>query len=254
MAQRKCDKAARSRRLDGELDAYSAAAQATLTLSEEQERSDGERASMLSGASGATLMGAVGAALLGGGDATAAWTTNGDIKWYKSASLVVNAGNATTLLNFDGGGWDIKFSREPVSLHFVSAISSKAFVRRLGYAVNFAKDATIQTTAGNGWATSTAGAVYTSGTARPFNGGGYLGVRLQDGGLNYGWVEITNVDTASITIQSYAYNTAGGNIKAGQTGPPVPEPSTIALALLASGAAGVMASRRKKLLKGKNDA
>ena len=57
----------------------------------------------------------------------------------------------------------------------------------------------------------------------------------------------------SYHISGYAYETTqGATIKAGEV-EPVPEPSTITLALLASGAAGLMRARRKKLLREKKE-
>lgn len=71
--------------------------------------------------------------------------------------------------------------------------------------------------------------------------------------LMYAWAHIDSIADSgtSYHVDGYAYRDDGQPIKAGQTVQPVPEPSTIALALLASGAAGVMASRRKKMLKGR---
>ncbi len=81
------------------------------------------------------------------------------------------------------------------------------------------------------------------------NGTGFIGFSLFSGEL--GWIKIklenlgNKTTTNSFTIVSWAYNdVAGGSILAGQTA--VPEPGTMAMGLLASGAAGVVALRRAK--------
>ena len=208
---------------------------------------------MLSGASGATLVGAVGAVLLGGGNAAAVVThTNGNIKYFENLNQVLSHGGVNTFtLNVDGGGNDLKFGTiSMMPLGTVTGLGNGSLVRYTANwnAVNFAKDAQIKTTAANQW---TQPSCWLRAKFDP--GGGYLGIKLGDSGTNYGWVYLDSWTNTSFRIASYAYNTAGGSINAGETGA-VPEPSTIALALLASGAAGVMASRRKKLLKGRRDA
>jgi hypothetical protein len=80
-----------------------------------------------------------------------------------------------------------------------------------------------------------------------FNGDaktGYIGFRDHDSG-NYGWAYIEVTDGYSYKINGWAYEDSGGTIKAGETpsGGAAPEPS--GLALLACGAAGIFALRRK---------
>ncbi|HYG25100.1 MAG TPA: PEP-CTERM sorting domain-containing protein [Verrucomicrobiae bacterium] len=68
----------------------------------------------------------------------------------------------------------------------------------------------------------------------------YLGLRFNNGGTtNYGWADITLNSYQSVTLHGFAYETSGGAITAGA----VPEPSQFAL--LALGAAGVAALRRR---------
>jgi hypothetical protein len=71
--------------------------------------------------------------------------------------------------------------------------------------------------------------------------------------IHYGWIELVydgTPDPTSITAIDWAYNEAAGQeitageITAGETG--APEPGTAALSLLAMGAAGVLAWRRRK--------
>ena len=77
---------------------------------------------------------------------------------------------------------------------------------------------------------------------------GFIGFRFDDGasGFQYGWVRLTGLPDEpanSYRIEEYAYADAGEAITVGQTSA-VPEPSS--LGLLALGAVGVLASRRKK--------
>lgn len=73
--------------------------------------------------------------------------------------------------------------------------------------------------------------------------GAFIGLEFPIGGVNhFGWVRVT-IDNAagSFVINDWAYNTVAGEpIRAGQ----IPEPT--ALGLLAAGAAGVAAMRRRR--------
>ncbi len=90
----------------------------------------------------------------------------------------------------------------------------------------------------------------------PGSGSGFLGVQIQrDGETHYGWIRLELEDLSSakdgpegvsdrITVVDWAYqSTADAPIQAGQT---VPEPSTGALTLLATGAAGALTWRRRR--------
>jgi len=83
---------------------------------------------------------------------------------------------------------------------------------------------------------------------------GYVGFRTDVNG-GAGWLKIHILDRNSdgypdqAVLISYAYNNvAGGTILAGQTTDALstPEPGTASLALLAAGAAGVLALRRRR--------
>ncbi|BBO86547.1 hypothetical protein DSCO28_71130 [Desulfosarcina ovata subsp. sediminis] len=76
---------------------------------------------------------------------------------------------------------------------------------------------------------------------------GYMGIKFKiSGSWHYGWIEASiNAAGDEITLYSWAYeDVAGQPIDAGDTGSPVPIPGS--LALLASGAAGLAALRRRK--------
>ena len=76
---------------------------------------------------------------------------------------------------------------------------------------------------------------------------GYWGVEFKNSDSTYyGWIEASvNDDGDELTLHSWAYeDVAGQAIAAGDTGSPVPVPGS--LALLASGAAGIAALRRRK--------
>ena len=81
-------------------------------------------------------------------------------------------------------------------------------------------------------------------------GEGFAGFKLQNGDL--GWLKLSWTGVAgypdTITLYGWAVQTDGGSIQAGDTGvgSTAPEPGTFALALLAAGAAGVLAWRRRK--------
>jgi hypothetical protein len=75
----------------------------------------------------------------------------------------------------------------------------------------------------------------------------YFGVQFQNeatGATNFGWVKITFGATPGVrAITEYAYENAGASINIGQI-TAVPEPTT--LALLATGATGLIALRRRR--------
>ena len=78
---------------------------------------------------------------------------------------------------------------------------------------------------------------------------GFLGIRfsLEAGGLVYSWMEVERVADRHGRLLGWAYEDDGTAIHIGDTGDggaPVPEPG--GLALLASGAAGLMALRKKR--------
>jgi hypothetical protein len=78
---------------------------------------------------------------------------------------------------------------------------------------------------------------------------GFIGFSFDAGaGTQFGWARVTAAGDAPVntyTIEEYAWGMVGESIATGQTISAVPEPSS--LGLLALGAVGVLATRRKKL-------
>lgn len=75
---------------------------------------------------------------------------------------------------------------------------------------------------------------------------GYIGLRFDapGSGVYYGWADITVDDKEKVTMWAYAYEDSGGTIRTGEKPAPIPLPDTFLL--LASGAAGLAALRRRK--------
>ena len=244
-----------NRGLDSQLAAYSAAAQAELALEAGRARRANRPIAAYSTA-------AAGAGLLGALNVDAAIQ-------YTPANLTLKATNGSTLLNIDGaGGNDFKLTWAGAGKTrnaMVSGLTASADVARDGnwgvfnYAKNFAYGNTISAGQATSWPSKGSFWYYTVGSWRGNFSNvntGYVGIRFNSGGVKYGWIHIDSIAAGNTEyhVAGYAYEDSGGAIDAGdQGGPaPVPEPSTIALALLASGAAGVMRSRRKKILKGRS--
>lgn len=85
--------------------------------------------------------------------------------------------------------------------------------------------------------------------------GGYLGFRFTNettGQINFGWALFTSTganppSAGSIRITGFAFENTGLAINAGDTGAPIPEPSTIVtLGMMAAGALGLRQWRRRQ--------
>jgi hypothetical protein len=204
-------------------------------------------------------MGALGGAgIIGGALLSAMSTAEGAIVY----SGIQNVPVGTTIIDIDGGGNGLYFFIEsPGSYHLAKVGSFGAFIATTnapGYdpepAVNFAQDAMIG--AGANWGTTAF--VFSFAGGYGFQKGqfdnetpGYMGVRFNPGdGVRYGWVYLDNIaaNGSSYRVVDWAYESdvdtaiAAGNRGGG--GSAVPEPS--GLALLACGAAGIWALRRKR--------
>lgn len=129
-------------------------------------------------------------------------------------------------------------------------------------AMNFAKSAAISSHAGPRTSNPLAVAAFFSGSPfGKFVAGvpGYVGLAIKTGGgqFDYGWVKLVFTNAISglpqtLTALSFGVEeTPGVAIKAGQTSDAVvsstPEPGTMTLTLLATGAAAVIALRRRRL-------
>jgi hypothetical protein len=72
---------------------------------------------------------------------------------------------------------------------------------------------------------------------------GYLGLRIDSGGIKYGWADVSYNANNSLTLYSFAYENSGASIAAGV----VPEPATTgAMAAILAGAVGAFEARRRR--------
>ena len=251
MALKESSSARRDEELDRDLAAYSAAASAVLELEASRAKRPNNRRLVVYSAAvaGASLAGAESV------EAAIQWTP---VNWTMQSS--------DRPIDLDGGGNDVKLEHTVFAwgryarvseVVGVGATTDSVATDGAGRAFRFANGDTID--GGDTWDIHNGSLFmyYTGGTPTRgnFRDGqvGYVGVRFNSGaGMKYGWIHIDSVanDFTSYHVSGYAYQDDGSSIKAGEG--VVPEPSTIALALLASGAAGVMVSRRKKILKGRS--
>ncbi len=179
-------------------------------------------------------------------------------------SVQPTAGNGSSVkgLLFPPGEINIKATAGStfVALSVEGILPLKIFEGPLNsqYAKNFAAGANISAAAGILAASGAriAKAFFSGSSFGSFLAGqpGYVGFALDmgSGNIDYGWLklEVTNSSGVPQILEALGYGietTANTAIKAGDTGPgPVPEPGTMALGVLAAGAAGVVALRRRR--------
>ena len=225
--------------LDSQLTAYSGAAGAALRLDASRRKRPGRGLAAYSAA-------AAGVGLI------PALNVDAAIVHYSTGWTVQNG---FEFFDFDGGGYDFRL-RHAASRGTIRDDTDGSVATDGGgkWAQRFDFGDTISGGAHTDWRAGYAALHHTWNVSGQFGPGqsGYVGVKFDSSGTTvYGWIHIDSVGTPwtnGYHVAAYGYQTDGSASHAGEQ---IPEPSTIALALLASGAAGVMASRRKKILKGR---
>ncbi|NCD35402.1 MAG: PEP-CTERM sorting domain-containing protein [Spartobacteria bacterium] len=183
------------------------------------------------------------------------------IQYSGVQNLGLTAGNTYTLIDInDAGGNDLSISINyggGVWFAYARGANGAKILGSGGAGVNLVLKYSYDQTVSGGWGTlpngyffkgKTAGGAITAGS---FNGAdGYMGFTIDYGaGTRYGWLYVDNISQSgdNVRIVDWAYEDSGGTIKAGDRGggggDAVPEPT--GLALLACGAAGIYALRRK---------
>ena len=178
--------------------------------------------------------------------ASSAWATAGSTSSHTTSS-------STTSSVWDSYGWSRAVKAIPAAPSHPPGGTHMALIPRNanGFGVNYAKGATIGVGSWDGAQRFLALSRTQSGlpsTYGPFLGtDSYLGVKFLQAGFWYtGWVGLeVPADASYARVTGWAYESAGGAIIAGAGEPdPVPEPT--GLALLATGAAGLMVFRKKR--------
>jgi hypothetical protein len=212
---------------------------------------------------------------LAGGASMAAGTSADAQIVHTLVNETLSATNAISSFHFSLAGGSVFAGDSHIKMSFPPPGSYVAGVRlqgnairmftQSGHAINYSRGAAI---AGVGNASSIAhlrdvnlsGGLFRSQgqfgavTNSPTRAGtvqGFVGFETLGANHDKGWIQV-EVGPASnsnpsvfLTVIDYAYNSSGGPINAGDTGA-VPEPGTMALALMAAGAAGLASIRRAR--------
>ncbi|QEG20837.1 PEP-CTERM sorting domain-containing protein [Mariniblastus fucicola] len=165
------------------------------------------------------------------------WTTDSDFYYALDGSAALNfyhPGDRALVGVWNGGYYGS-----------LVGVSSGGF----NYASNLASGVNVSTQGflGSVFADFADGGGYTN--SQFVNTSGFFAFRFDGGaGQQFGWGRLTAAGDSPVntfTIEEYAFADVGEAIEVGQTVSAVPEPGS--LGLLALGAVGVLASRRKKL-------
>ena len=162
-------------------------------------------------------------------DVYASVYTNGQPYWYHSISFLGpnNDGNAAIALYTSSSNLTLRLNAGQLIGPNQSAGTFASFSNLVDQFYNYTTHAKSGPMSG-GWISG---------------GKGYIGFRFIDanGHLDYGWMQLQfnaggfNSQSTSLTVIDWAYDNSGNPIVAGQ----VPEPSSMALALLGAGALGL---------------
>jgi hypothetical protein len=142
-----------------------------------------------------------------------------------------------------GASYGLRFLRSGINL---KPLASGAVIS--GLAGNFGNYGSLHKRYTHG--TGTSAPTYNNGIW-PNGGVDFAGIKLANG--DFGWLKLSwsgaNDFPDTINLYGWAVQTDGTAIRAGDTGvSATPEPGTFGLALLATGAAGVLALRRRRQL------
>ena len=163
--------------------------------------------------------------------------------------ILTTAGTAQQSININGSVFKLMLRHDGFTN--AASLGGPAIHASANYVGNLASGAVIST--GIGFLSNAHilhGQIFLAGTQGNFPTGntGFAAIKA---GSDLGWIRLrvdgTSGNPSSVTAIDWAYNdVAGQSIQAGDTGSAVPEPGTMAMELLAAGAAGILAWRRRR--------